>query len=158
MKTGLLLDVTDPKCRIRMSGEEFMELFRSHWLRSYLVQTARAMAKRNQGLFEELVQEAWLRIDLNLAGSTLEHYAEEGFRAMQNYYQCEIRQWRLTRRSWCEEPVLRRTRTVAKRYFKKGGLGVKTQDYRRKSKTFPVGLSRSIQPNTKSGLLRSVTK
>jgi hypothetical protein len=144
MKTGLLLDVADPKCRVRMSGEEFLELFKSHWLRSYLVQTARAMAKQNQGLFEDLLQEAWLRIDLNQAGLTPEHYAQEGFRAMQNYYQCEIRQWRLTRRMWCEEPALRRTRTVAKRYFKKSGLGAKTQDYRRKSKTLPVGLRRSV--------------
>lgn len=153
-----MLEVADPKGRVRMSGEEFMELFKNHWLRSYLLHTARAMAKRNQGLFEDLLQEAWLRIDLNRAGMTTEHYAQEGFRAMQNYYQCEIRQWRLIRRSWCEEPALRRTRAVAKRFFKKGGLRAKTQDYRRKSKTLPVGLSRSIQPNTKSGPLRSVTK
>ena len=65
MKTGLLLDASDPKCRVRMSGEEFMALFKNRWLRSYLVQTARAMAKQNQGLFEDLVQEAWLRIDQN---------------------------------------------------------------------------------------------
>lgn len=119
MKTGLLLDVADPKGRVRMSGEEFTDLFKSHWLRSYLMQTARGMAKWNQGLFEDLVQEAWLRIDLNQAGSTPEHYAQEGFRAMQNYYQCEIRQWRLTRDRQSQVPAVRRARTVAKRFFKK---------------------------------------
>ena len=119
MKTGLLLDVADPKCRVRMSGEEFLELFKNHWLRSYLVQTARAMAKQNQGLFEDLLQEAWLRIDLNRAGLTPEHYAQEGFRAMHSYHLREIRQWRLTRDRQSHIPAIRRARTVAKRFFKK---------------------------------------
>ena len=116
---GVLPKVIELRSKPRMSGAEFMVLYRDHWLRKYLIETARTMAKRNYELFEDLLQEAWLRIDLNQAGLTTEHYAQEGFRAMHGYHLREIRQWRLTRDRQSHIPAARRARTVAKRFFKK---------------------------------------
>jgi len=116
---GALLGVVELRSKPRMSAAEFMELYRDHWLRKYLIETARAMAKRNYELGEDLLQEAWLRIDTNPAGLTSEHYAQEGFRAMHSYHLREIRQWRLTRDRQSHVPAVRRARTVAKRFFKK---------------------------------------
>ena len=116
---GALLKVIELRSKPRMSAAEFMELYRDHWLRKYLIETARAMAKRNYELGEDLLQEAWLRIDTNQGGLTPEYYAQEGFRAMDTYYQREVRQWRLTRDRQSQVPAFRRARIVAKRFFKK---------------------------------------
>ena len=116
---GALLKVIELRSKPRMSAAEFMELYRDHWLRKYLIETARAMAKRNYELGEDLLQEAWLRIDTNQGGLTPEYYAQEGFRGMDAYYRREVRQWRLTREKWSREPALRRARTVTKRFFKR---------------------------------------
>ena len=120
---GELLKVVELRSMPRMSGAEFMVLYKDRLLRAYLVQTARTMAKRNYELFEDLLQEAWLRIDRNHAGLTTEHYAKEGFRAMDAYYRREVRQWRMTRKYWSWMPPHQRARKVITRYFKKGGLG-----------------------------------
>jgi len=118
---GALLKVIELRSKPRMSAAEFMELYRDHWLRKYLIEAARAMAKRNYELFEDLLQEAWLRIDQNQAGLTTEHYAQEGFRAMDAYYRREVRQWRMTRKCWSWMPPYQRARKVTARYFKKKG-------------------------------------
>ena len=157
---GTLLKVIEFRSKPRMSAAEFMELYRDHWLRKYLIETARAMAKRNYELGEDLLQEAWLRIDTNPAGLTSEYYAQEGFRAMDTYYQREVRQWRLTRDRQSQVPAFRRARIVAKRFFKKrlpGGEKSSIEGGRAKS-------SRLVSPvlfqphNPKSGPFRSVTK
>lgn len=116
---GAFKQAVDFRRKPRMSAAEFMELYQDHWLRKYLIDTARAMAKRNYELFEDLLQEAWLRIDTNQGGLTPEYYAQEGFRAMHGYHLREIRQWRLTRDRQSHIPAVRRARTVAKRFFKK---------------------------------------
>lgn len=116
-----MLKAIDERPRPQLSGEQFLELYKNKWLRDYLIKAARAMAKKNNELFEDLLQEAWLRIDRNLSGLKLEYYAAEGYRAMRNYYMQEIRHWRLTRKArWpCEEAAVRRLGKATKRYFKK---------------------------------------
>jgi len=124
MRKAQLSDVVDTRLQPRMSCEEWLHLKLDKWLSAYILAAARSMARKNEELFEDLVQEAWLRIDLNLAGLTLEHYAREAYRAMHQYYKREWRQWRLTRRKWASEPAIRRLQDTTKRRFLKRGTRV----------------------------------
>jgi hypothetical protein len=152
IKNYLLQNIADPRQAPCMSCEEWLQLKRDKWLSGYILWAARSMARKNEELFEDLVQEAWLRIDTNLPGLTLEYYAQEAYRAMHGYYKREWRHWRLTRRKWSSEPAIRRLQKTTKKYFIKAVLGSPKQGNKgRRTKAIPVGLRDSVQPqNTKS--------
>jgi len=113
---GINKDIADSRQPPRMSANDFYSLWRDKWLRQYLVDVARAMAKKNNELFEDLLQEAWLKIDKNLPGLKLEYYAREGYRAMENYYRKEARYWRLLNGNWSDTKPYEAARRVRKRY------------------------------------------
>jgi hypothetical protein len=111
--------IPDKRIKPRMSCEDWLQLKRDKWLSAYIVEAARSMARKNEELFEDLVQEAWLRIDLFASGLKLEFYAHEAFKAMDNYYRREVRQWRLTRKCWSREPVHKRPYDLYRKYYPK---------------------------------------
>ena len=74
-----------------MTGEEGAYLFLHNMtLRQYFMDIGRAFTK-NAELYEDLIQEAWMRVCEEPRDKTDEYYMRAGFRAMDAYYRKELR-------------------------------------------------------------------
>ena len=69
-----------------MTGEDFISVWHNSELREYICMQARRHCRRNAENYEDMVQEAWLRLSLEPGDCEIKYYKRMSYNAIRNQY------------------------------------------------------------------------